>query len=179
MAEVEIEVRRSARRRRTVSAYRDGEKIVVLIPATTSKRDEQIWVERMVQRLERKEQRVRRTDDDLMARATRLSKAYLGGQAVPASIRWVTNQRSRWGSCTPADASIRLSSMLQPMPQWVIDYVIVHELAHLIEAHHNARFHALVAHYPETERAKAYLEGFSAGSRSGEPIAGDVDEVED
>jgi predicted metal-dependent hydrolase len=175
----EVEVRRSTRRRRTVSAYREGDKIVVLIPASTSKRDEAIWVERMVEKIERREARTRRTDDDLMARATMLNRTYLGGAAQPSSIRWVTNQRSRWGSCTPADKAIRLSARLQPMPSWVIDYVIVHELAHLLEAHHNARFHALVGAYPKTEIAKAYLDGFSAGARSGEPIAGDVDQVED
>ncbi|BBH16457.1 metal-dependent hydrolase [Nocardioides baekrokdamisoli] len=175
----EVEVRRSPRRRRTVSAYREGDKIIVLIPAATSKRDEAIWVERMVAKIETRERRTQRTDDDLMARATYLNKTYLGGEAQPSAIRWVTNQRSRWGSCTPADRAIRLSARLQTMPAWVIDYVIVHELAHLLEAHHNARFHALVGAYPKTEVAKAYLDGFSAGTRSGEPISGDVDEVED
>lgn len=175
----EIEVRRSARRRRTVSAYREGDKIVVLIPASASKRDEAIWVERMVAKIQTRELRTQRTDDDLMARATQLNRTYLGGQAQPSAIRWVTNQRSRWGSCTPADRTIRLSARLQTMPTWVIDYVIVHELAHLLEAHHNARFHELVASYPRTEVAKAYLDGFSAGARSGEPIDGDGDEVED
>ena len=175
----EVEVRRSARRRRTVSAYREGDKIIVLIPATTSKRDEAVWVERMIEKIERRERRVQRTDDDLMARATYLNKTYLRGEAQPSAIRWVSNQRSRWGSCTPADRAIRLSARLQTMPSWVIDYVIVHELVHLLEAHHNDRFHALVAAYPRAEVAKAYLDGFSAGARSGEPIAGDVDEVED
>lgn len=175
----EVEVRRSARRRRTVSAYREGDKIVVLIPATTSKRDEAIWVQRMVAKIDAKERRTRSTDEDLMARATQLNRTYLGGEAQPAAIRWVTNQRTRWGSCTPADRTIRLSARLQTMPAWVIDYVIVHELAHLLEASHNARFHALVAAYPRTEVAKAYLDGFSAGARSGEPIPGDVDEAED
>ena len=172
-------MRRSARRRRTVSAYREGEKIVVLIPAATSKRDEAIWVERMVAKIESRERRTQRTDDDLMVRATHLNRTYLRGQAQPSAIRWVTNQRTRWGSCTPADRAIRLSARLQTMPTWVIDYVIVHELAHLLEATHNARFHALVAAYPRTEVAKAYLDGFSAGARSGEPIAGDIDEAED
>lgn len=152
---------------------------MVLIPATASKRDEAIWVQRIVEQVERREARTQRTDDELMVRATHLNKTYLGGEAQPTSIRWVTNQRSRWGSCTPADRAIRLSARLQSMPTWVVDYVIVHELAHLVEAHHNARFHALVAAYPKTEVAKAYLDGFSAGARSGEPIASDVDEGED
>ncbi|MGC4111161.1 MAG: M48 family metallopeptidase [Nocardioides sp.] len=161
----EVEVRRSKRRRRTVSAYREGERIVVLIPASLSRREEAEWVETMVARVVRAEARRRPTDEDLMRRGQTLSRTWLEGRAIPATIRWVDNQRSRWGSCTPVDRSIRLSSRLQEMPDWVVDYVLVHELAHLIEAGHNARFWAWVDRYPESERAKAWLEGYSAGAR--------------
>ena len=160
-----VEVRRSKRRRRTVSAYREGERIVVLIPASLSRREEAEWVETMVARVERAEARRRPSDDDLMRRATALSRAWLEGRAAPATVRWVDNQRSRWGSCTPVDRSIRLSSRLRDMPGWVVDYVLVHELAHLIEAGHNDRFWAWVHRYPDAERAKAWLDGYSAGAR--------------
>ena len=161
----EVEVRRSRRRRRTVSAYRDGERIVVLIPATMSKRDEATWVADMVKRIERQERRKPRSDDDLVVRAAALNDLYLGGLAVPASVRWVTNQNARWGSCTPSDRTIRLSNRLQQMPGWVVDYVLVHELAHLLEAGHTAEFWAWVDRYPKAEKAKGYLEGFSTGAR--------------
>ena len=87
--------------------------------------------------------------------------------AVPTSVRWVTNQNSRWGSATPADGTIRLSDKLRPMPQWVIDYVLLHELAHLLVAGHNAAFWKLLEAYPETQRAKAFLEGVSFASARG------------
>jgi predicted metal-dependent hydrolase len=161
----EVEVRRSRRRRRTVSAYRDGERIVVLIPATMSKRDEATWVADMVKRIERQERRKLRSDDDLVARAATLNDLYLGGLAVPASVRWVTNQHARWGSCTPGDRTIRLSDRLQQMPGWVVDYVLVHELAHLLEAGHTVEFWAWVDRYPKAEKAKGYLEGYSTGAR--------------
>jgi predicted metal-dependent hydrolase len=161
----DVEVRRSRRRRRTVSAYRDGERIVVLIPATMSKRDEATWVADMVKRIERQEQRKVRSDDDLVARAATLNDLYLGGLAVPASVRWVTNQHARWGSCTPGDRTIRLSDRLQQMPGWVVDYVLVHELAHLLEAGHTAEFWGWVDRYPKAEKAKGYLEGYSTGAR--------------
>jgi predicted metal-dependent hydrolase len=74
----------------------------------------------------------------------------------------VVNQASRWGSCTPADGTIRLSSRLQGMPPWVVDYVLLHELAHLLEPGHGARFWTLLRAYPRTERARGYLEGFAA-----------------
>lgn len=171
----EVEVRRSRRRRRTVSAYREGERIVVLIPATMSKRDEATWVADMVARIQRQERRKLRSDDDLVARATRLNDLYLGGLAVPASVRWVTNQNARWGSCTPGDRSIRLSARLQQVPAWVVDYVLVHELAHLLEAGHTPEFWAWVEHYPRAEKAKGYLEGYSAAGHLEPPPGMDED----
>ena len=171
----DVEVRRSRRRRRTVSAYRDGDTIVVMIPATMTRAQEAEWVETMVARLERSEQRKQLSDDDLMRRATRLSDRHLGGMAVPESVRWVDNQTSRWGSCTPGDRTIRLSSRLQGMPVWVVDYVLVHELAHLIEAGHDEKFWAWVDRYPQAEKAKGYLLGWSAAARLDPPPGEDVD----
>ena len=81
---------------------------------------------------------------------------------MPASVSWVGNQRQRWGSCTPSTGAIRLSDRLQQLPGWVVDYVLLHELAHLIEPSHSARFWSLVARYPQSERARGYLEGYQA-----------------
>ncbi|MEW1907717.1 M48 family metallopeptidase [Kitasatospora sp. NPDC085895] len=160
-----VEVRRSTRRSRTVSAYREGDRTVVLIPARMSKAEEQRWVSQMVERLARQESRRTLGDDALEARARDLSAEYLGGRAVPRRVRWVTNQNSRWGSCTPAEGSIRLSHRLQGMPGYVVDYVLLHELAHLLVADHGPRFWALLEAYPRTERARGYLEGVAAAGR--------------
>jgi len=157
-----VDVRRSSRRRRTVSAYRDGERTVVLIPARMSRAEERTWVTEMVARLDRQDARRRPSDTALLERARVLSRRWLGGRAEPAGVRWVTNQGGRWGSCTPADRTVRLSTRLQGMPPWVVDYVLVHELAHLLVPGHGADFWALVEHYPRTERARGYLEGVSA-----------------
>jgi predicted metal-dependent hydrolase len=170
----EVEVRRSKRRRRTVSAYRQGDRIVVLIPASLSRAEESEWVTTMVERIERSERRKRLSDDDLLDRAEHLNDRYFGGMATPASVRWVDNQQSRWGSCTPGDRTIRLSSRLQEMPRWVVDYVLVHELAHLLEPGHDASFWAWVDRYPKAERAKGYLEGWSVAARVEAP-PGEVD----
>lgn len=159
-----VEVRRSARRRRTVSAYRDGKRIVVLIPARFSVSEEQEWVGRMVARVEGGGVRTRHGDTALARRAAELSRRYLDGAAVPASVRWVPSMRTRWASCTPADATIRLSRRLQELPAWVQDYVLVHELAHLIEPGHTPRFWRLLERYPRTERARGYLDGVSAAA---------------
>jgi len=162
-----VEVRRSRRRRRTVSAYRDGERVVVLIPDRFSRAEETEWVERMLARLAAREERIRRTDNELSVRARRLTERYLADHAdrvTPASVRWVTNQNGRWGSCTPDDGTIRISHRIQEMPDWVIDYVVLHELAHLIVPSHSSRFWALVLRYPKAERARGFLEGVSASS---------------
>ena len=166
-----VEVRRSRRRRRTVSAYREDGKVVVLIPARLSRAEEATWVATMLERLEKSEQRRRPSDGALKRKATELSAKYLDGLAKPDSVRWVDNQNTRWGSCTPGDKAIRLSSRLQGMPAWVIDYVLVHELAHLIEAGHTKKFWALVDRYPKAERAKGFLEGVALASHLG--ISGD------
>ena len=162
-----VEVRRSRKRRRTVAAYREDEKVVVLIPARMTRAEEKEWVRTMLARLERQEKRRRPSDAGLMRRARDLNSRYLDGQATAETVRWVDNQNSRWGSCTPADRAIRLSRRLQGMPAWVIDYVLVHELAHLIEIGHTAAFWELVDRYPKAERAQGFLEGVAAASQLG------------
>lgn len=157
-----VDVRRSARRRRTVSAYRDGDRTVILIPARMSRAEERRWVSVMLERLARQDSKLRPSDAELLGRARDLSKRFLGGRAQPTSVRWVSNQGSRWGSCTPVDGTVRLSARLQGMPPWVVDYVLVHELAHLLVPGHGPEFWAEVARYPRTERARGYLEGVSA-----------------
>lgn len=162
-----VEVRRSRRRRRTVSAYREDDRVVVMIPARLSAKEEREWVATMIARLEKAEKRRRPSDAGLKRRAMELSDRYLGGLARPVTVRWVDNQNSRWGSCTPSDRSIRLSTRLKGMPPWVIDYVLVHELAHLIEAGHTPAFWAWVDRYPKAERAKGFLEGIAAATHLG------------
>ncbi len=165
MSAPEVEVRRSKRRRRTVSAYREDERIVVLLPASFTAAEESEWVATMIRRIEKSEQHPVLTDADLLARALRLSDEYLGGLATPESVRWVSNQRSRWGSCTPSDRTIRLSERLQTMPVWVLDYVIVHELSHLLEPGHDESFWAWVDRYPKSRKAQGYLLGWSEGAK--------------
>ena len=164
-----MEVQRSARRRRTISAHRAGDRIVVQVPARLTRAEEAMWVEKMVRRVLAGERRRMRSDDDLLARARTLSAKHLDGQATPTAVRWVDNQQRRWGSCTPEDGTIRLSRRLSAMPDYVIDYVLLHELAHLVEPGHGSAFHALMSRYPKLERAEGYLE--AVDSAQGAPAA--------
>ncbi|MBW1602993.1 M48 family metallopeptidase [Streptomyces sp. JJ66] len=160
-----VEVRRSARRRRTVSAYRENGRTIVLLPERMSAADERHWVGVMLDKLAAQESRRLLARGELADRAVRLSQEYLQGHARPASVRWVTNQNTRWGSCTPADGTIRLSHRLQGMPDYVIDYVLLHELAHLLVPGHGPDFWRLLESYPRTERARGYLEGVASAPR--------------
>jgi predicted metal-dependent hydrolase len=163
-----VEVRRSDRRRRMVSARREGDTVIVFIPGWMSEAEERRWVDEMVSRLERSEAKRRSPgrhgNEALLARCIELSTKYLGGRAEPASVRWVPPMRTRWASCTPEDRTIRISERLREAPGWVVDYVLVHELAHLLAPGHDARFWSLVRAYPRTERAMGYLEGLSAAA---------------
>jgi len=168
-----VEVRRSRRRSRTVTAYREGDRTVVAIPARFTRAQEREWVRRMLDRLATQEQRRRPSDDQLVRRAAELSSRYLGGRAVPTSVRWSGNQGRRWGSCSVGDGSIRISDRLRGMPPWVTDYVLLHELTHLLHAGHGPEFWAELAAYPRTERARGFLEGFSFAERApGDPVDG-------
>jgi predicted metal-dependent hydrolase len=149
---MQVEVIRSAKRRKTISARQVGDVLRVSIPATMTKADEERWVGEMVRRVQRKNTAA---VIDLEARAATLARRF--GLPSPDSIRWVDNQESRWGSTTPVDRTIRISNRLADFPDWVVDYVIVHELAHLRVPGHNAEFWALVDRYPKAERAKGFL----------------------
>jgi hypothetical protein len=156
-----------------VTAWREEGRTVVAIPARFTRAQEAEWVGKMLGRLAAQEARRKPSDGVLELRAAELSRAYLGGRARPASVTWSSRQGKRWGSCTPADRTIRISDRLQGLPGWVLDYVLVHELAHLLHAGHGPRFWAQVAAYPHTERARGYLDGYAHALARG---GGDVPE---
>lgn len=149
---MDVEVVRSARRRKTVQARQVDGRLRISIPATMTQAEETRWIEEMTRRFER---RSRAAPIDLTGRAGALARQY--HLPAPASIRWVENQRTRWGSCTLGTGTVRISTALASFPRWVLDYVIVHELAHLIEPNHSPAFWAVVARYPRAERARGYL----------------------
>jgi predicted metal-dependent hydrolase len=157
-ADVDVRIIRSARRTRTISARQEGDTMVLYLPVGLSPEEEQRWVERMREKLQRQQaRRTLNTDSALRERADTLNRTYFGGQLKVAEIRYVTNQDHRFGSCTPSTGTIRLSHRLAEMPTWVLDYVIVHELAHLLQPDHSPKFWKLVHRYPLTERARGYL----------------------
>jgi predicted metal-dependent hydrolase len=152
-----IEVRRSGRRKKTISAEIVAGALVISIPERMSRAEEHEWVSRMASRMSERRRRDRLNSSGALARrAADLADRYLHG-VRPRTVQWVETQRSRWGSCCLEEGSIRLSLALVDYPAWVRDYVLVHELAHLLVADHSERFWRLVNRYPLTERARGFL----------------------
>ena len=155
---MQVKIVRSARRRKTISAQLEGDVLVVRAPAGASDRELAPYIEKLKRQLQARERRrAGRADTDLMERAAALNQRYFGDEARIVSVRWVSNQQKRFGSCTSSHGTIRISDRLKNAPAWVLDYVLVHEIAHLLEPNHSARFWKLVNRYPRAERARGFL----------------------
>jgi predicted metal-dependent hydrolase len=148
----QIEVVRSKKRRRTVSAQMHGDVLRVSIPSWMSKTEEATNVAEMVRRFKRK---IATQEVDLTDRARILAKRY--SLRTPDRIEWAESLTSVWGLCTPSTKTIRMSTRLVGFPSWVLDYVIVHELAHLHVSGHGPDFWEITRRYEKTERAIGYL----------------------
>ena len=160
MVEPTIRVKRSARRKKTISArWRGDNTIEILAPASIT--DEALLpiIDNLKRRLiaVKEKQNAPIDDEVLVQRANALNEKYFQGRLHWRSIRFVTNQNKQFGSCTPKQGTIRISHRLASAPMWVLDYVIMHELAHLLEANHSQKFWDIVYRYPRTERARGYL----------------------
>lgn len=147
-----VEVNRSTRRRRSVGAHLVGDVLRLAIPSWMSVAEEQHWIDEMSRRFLR---RMSADRLDLAERAVTLARRH--DLSRPREIRWADDMTTRWGSCTPASGTIRISTRLAAFPDWVIDYVIVHELAHLDVPGHGDDFWRLVHRFPRAERAIGYL----------------------
>ena len=168
---MDVRIIRSARRQRTISARMEAGVLVVRLPAGMTAEQEQEWVERMRQRvLGKQHTNELNADGALRQRAEELNNAYFGGVLHIVDIRYVANQDSRWGSCTTNQGTIRLSDRLSAVPEWVRDYVIIHELAHLVRPDHSPAFWKLVQRYRLTERARGYLMALGLEQGEGEVL---------
>ncbi len=159
----EVEVRISARRKKTSEARWVGNRIVVSLPAHLDVSSRQKTIDWLVDRLlTRHRPHAGMSDDELLARAIELSDRYLVGLR-PTSVRWVTNQTARWGSCSYESRQIRISHRLRTVPRWVLDSVLVHEVAHLTHPDHSPAFHRLAGAYPRHQEAGTFLAGYGLG----------------
>ncbi len=156
----EVEVIRSVRRKRTVQARRVGGRVVVRIPALMTAAEEEKVVAEVLAKLERRTDTSRVSDGQLLRRAEELNASVLEGRARIGSVRWVSNQHTRWGSCTTDTGDIRISDRLRQVPDYVLDAVLVHELTHTFIPGHGPGFREWADRVPRAERAKGYLEAY-------------------
>jgi predicted metal-dependent hydrolase len=159
---MEIKVIRSERRHKTVSARIVDGVCQVRAPADISEEELAPIIDTLVARLKRKQATEALDDAWLEGKAQELNQKYFDGRLAWTSIRWVSNQQKRIGSCTHRRKTIRISHRLASLPAFVKDYVIIHELAHLVEPNHSSTFWELVYRYPRTERARGYLMALGA-----------------
>lgn len=156
---MDVKIVRSQQRVKTVSARAVDGVFVVQAPAHMSDADLQPVIDKLLKRWQGRQARNSLDDAVLERRARELNQQYFGGKLRWQSIRWVSNQNSLHGSCTPSQGTIRISHRLAAMPTFVRDYVLMHELAHLLEANHGPRFWRLVNQFPRAERARGFLMG--------------------
>lgn len=155
---IKIEVIRSARRRKTVSARLENNKLVVRIPATLSRKKEKEIVGEMKEKLlAKRELDELNREKNLLKKARELNRKYFDGKLKIKSVRFVANQNKQFGSCTVSRGTIRISDRLAKAPGWVLSYVMMHELSHLQHPNHSKKFWDCVYRYPYTERARGYL----------------------
>ncbi|HEX2645681.1 MAG TPA: M48 family metallopeptidase [Candidatus Dormibacteraeota bacterium] len=163
MENPEVRVIASRRRRRTVAARMRAGVLELMVPASMPLAERNHWADVMTRRLQRRARRTRPDDERLAQRAARLNERHFGGALLWTSIRYA-DMDHQWGSCTFTGGAIRIARRAAALPDWVLDYLVVHELAHLLHSDHGPEFHALVERYPLTERAKGYLLALDAMS---------------
>jgi len=155
---MEVKIIRSARRKKTISAKIAGETLEVYLPLGMSKEAEAAWVLKMKKKIEAKKFKKQLDSDNyLQKRFAEFNKKYFEGKLSAKSIKFVTNQTTVSGSCTPAKGCIRISHRLASMPRWVLDYVIMHEMVHLLHPNHSKFFWSKVNEYKYAERARGFL----------------------
>ena len=151
-----VRVIASRKRRRTVAARLRSGVLELMVPATMSQAERQHWAEVMRRRLERSVVRSRPSDQRLAERARRLNEQLFGGRLRWTSIGFAEMQH-QWGSCTFTDGAIRIARRAAALPDFVLDYLLAHELAHLEHSDHGPAFHEMENRYPLSERARGYL----------------------
>ncbi len=151
-----VRVIRSPRRKKTVEAKLRGRELFVYIPASATKGEEEQWVKLFVRKFEKK-LGMGRDDRYLRRKFEAFNRHYFDGRLEVEKIEFSKRMTSRFGGCNPKRRTIRLSERLKHMPEWVLDYVLIHEMAHLLYPNHSKAFWKKVYEYKYAERARGFL----------------------
>lgn len=153
-----VEVRRSHKRRRTVSASREGSKTVLKVPYRMSNKEIEELARDLINKMDQKDPRAYFSDQELFNRSKELSATYLFSKVEANSVSWSSRLTSTWGICTPLEGDIKISSRLKGLPQYVLDYVLLHELVHLVVNDHGKEFDSFMKTFEKKEKAEGYLD---------------------
>ena len=168
----DVELRRSPRRRTTVSAFREGGRVVISAPVRISSAELLPLAQELLAKMVAQRLGSAASDSELAARAERLLSRWLPQDFPrPSTVRWSQTQTRVWGTCVNSEGSIRISSRLRGMPEYVLDYVLLHELAHLMHSGHGEEFESLLQNYPQRDRARGFLDGVSWRDQNGSDAA--------
>lgn len=153
-----IKILRSKKRRRTVSARLVKDILIVRAPESIPGSRLQKVIAELKARIERKQLKEDLNKrEGLAQRAKEFNSRYFENKLNISRIEYVTDQHSKLGCCNYRTGHIRISHRISAMPQWVRDYVIIHELAHLVVPDHSRAFWDIVNRYRLAERARGYL----------------------
>jgi hypothetical protein len=177
---VQVNLRRDKRLKKTSRCERmpDGS-LLLRVPYRLPTRKVGSLLEQIASQLDKSTAlHSRRTDADLHQRAEVINQKHFDGKIQWNAIRWVSNMETRLGSCTrggSSDGQIRISIKIKNWPNWVVDYVISHELMHRKHPNHSDTFWSeLRAAYPLTERARGFIYG--VGFAAGQPLEDETEE---
>lgn len=152
-----IQIIHSSKRKKTVQSKIVENVLRIYLPENLTNNEEEKWIKTMIEKNSAKRlHKEINSEKMLKKRANELNKKFFKNR-LDFDIKFVSNQTSKFGSCTPKNRVIRISDKIASIPQWVQDYVIIHELAHLVHPNHSKKFWNVVNKYKYVERAKGYL----------------------
>lgn len=155
---MDVKIIRSPRRHRTISARMVNDCLVVRAPQHVSQERLDTVVEGFkIKFQKRKLKEALDRKQSLREIVEKLNEKYFANALKINSIEYVIDQNSKYGCCNYTHRSIRISHKVGLMPSWVRDYVLVHEMAHLLEPNHSKSFWSIVSRYKLAERARGYL----------------------
>lgn len=156
---MEIKIKYSHNRRRTVGARFISGAMHIYAPSGIPEHKLNPIIDAFKKKFEKKQMKkeLNSNPERLLEITNDLNRKYFDGKLEVKSIAYSGEQDKMYGVCYHKRKEIWISYRLKEMPDWVRNYVIVHELAHLLQPNHSADFWNLVNRYKLAERARGYL----------------------
>lgn len=153
-----IKVRKSKRRKRTISAKLINNEIIVYAPHNVADIELNRAIAKFVKSFEKRALKKEMSEArELDVIFSKLNNQFFDNRLKIESIEYSVNQNLIYGCCNYRMKRIKISHRIAKMPIWVKEYVLMHEMAHLLEPNHSKRFWDIVNQYKFSERARGFL----------------------